>query len=128
MARHVVWGEHGVVVITFHDTLWLFDVHRGSTGLVLESRQHMSMPLVRSLVLSPDQVHLCMVQCAQIARGKFSRSLVILNVISGSQALIPLPEHLTSDDMPNWSKTGFSVAVPLRPDGRFLYRTFRFVF
>ena len=30
--------------------------------------------------------------------------------------------------MPNWSKTGFSVAVPLRPDGRFLYRTFRFVF
>ena len=98
MARHVVWGEHGVVVITFHDTLWLFDVHRGSTGLVLESRQHMSMPLARSLVLSPDQVHLCMVQCAQIARGKFSRSLVILNVISGSQALIPLPEHLTSDD------------------------------
>ena len=116
-ASYMTWVQNGVAVITDkyslgNATLRLFDVRSGSSGLLLESRLQLSMPSVYSFVPSPDQAHLCMMQCKH-APGIDANTLVLLNVVSGSQALIRLPEHLSRNPQPRWTSSGYSLAVPL---------------
>ena len=124
--RHVIWGKHGVVVLTEY-RLWLCNVCSGSSRLVLEPRLQLFTPSVHSLVLSPDQVHLCMVQVTPVGSGNYTRRLVLLNVMSGCQALVPLPEHLTNDYRPSWTSRGSSLIVPLVIGKSFSYKIFNFV-
>ena len=127
-SHNVLWGEHGVVVCT-DQHIWLFNVCSSSGRLELEFRLHTKIAHNRAHVLSPDQVHLCVVQLSQEASGKlYGQTLVILNVVSGDQALITLPERLTSDYQPSWTSSGFSLAMPLVMGKRFLYHMVTYVF
>ena len=129
-ADDIFWGEHGVIFLT-QSSLGLFDVRCGSNGLLLAARRTMSMS-VHSPAMSPDQVHVCVVQSTPVSSAKHKHSLVILNVVSGIQALITLPGHTSREAMPSWTRSGFSLAVPLVVSRRlgadkYIYNVFGFV-
>ena len=90
----------------------------------------MSTPFTHSPVLSPSQVHLCMVQLPNVGSGNSERYqlIAILNVVSGSLAHISMPEYLTSCDKLSWTSSGLSFAGPLVLDKRLLYQVYGFVF
>ena len=126
--RDMAWGEHGVVIIT-GTSLWLLDVCRRFSGLVLDSRHQVMLSGLTRPVLSPDQVHVCMLQATN-GGSTSHHDLVVLNVVSGCQALISLPEPLSGAPVCSWTRSGCSLAVTMVTDhGRtHMYKMFRFVF
>ena len=127
-ATDVLWGKHGIIALTYQ-SIWLFDVCSETSGLMLNFRQQISMPSTHSPVLSPSQVHLCMVKLTPCSSGNLKQRqiIAILNVISGSLAHITMPDYLKSRDKPSWMSSGLSLAVPLVQDEHFLYRIYGFI-
>ena len=126
---HLVWSEHGVVVLT-RSSLWLSGVASTPIGLVLVPRHHVMVPLLTTPVLSPDQVHVCMLQETRDRGIESHYDLIILNIESHSQAVISLPEPLLGAPTCSWTSRGYSLAVTLAADKHrsHLYKMFRFVF
>lgn len=133
----LVWCEHGVVVLTI-TSLWLFDVGSRSTGLALILRRVVMVPALTRPVLSPDQVHVCMLQDTTGGGAldsfhypilKFD--LIILNVVSESHTIISLPKPQAAAPVCSWTSRGYSLAVTLvmylGPAKIHIYKMFSFV-
>ena len=126
-----IWGESGVLVLTC-DSLWLFDVRITARGLALDCKLHrMTSVVLRMPMLSPDQVHVCMLQpLGPQTKGRdLLCNVVILNLVSGHLTLFKTQDRLPAVPRCSWTSTGFSLIVTLTTLGinMFSYKMFRFV-
>ena len=131
-ANDMLWGEHGVIVLT-RRSLWLFDAASRPSGPVLNCRRVVMAPALTRPMLSPDQVHVCMLQERGGSKVEpHHYDLVILNILLESQAIISLPSPQAAAPVCSWTSRGYSLAVTLvmymGPAKRHLYNMFSFVF
>ena len=116
-ARHLLWGEPGVIIRTSR-SLWLFHVHRRNGGLELEPRHTFVHYGLCRPVLSPDQTHLCMATLStDYSTESWLRnsrcSIIILNVVSECRVLLRLPELVSGIPCCTFTCNGFSLAVSM---------------
>ena len=117
------------MILRAEHALLLFDVCGKSSGLGLETRLDIRTSSFLYPVLSPDQVHVCLLQATE--RGSASPyELVILNIISECQTFISLSAPGSSPPVCSWTSNGFCLAVTMGTSGgrNHLYKVFSFVF
>ena len=117
-ARTLLWGEHGLIIKT-NRGLWLCDVCSRDGGLQLDVRHTFNDSEFCRPVLSPDQVHLCIVRLSTDrstygtvdSRSKFWCRPEIWDIVSTRRVFISPPESVSAFPSCTFTSRGFSLAV-----------------
>ena len=87
----------------------MFDVCEHADGLALVTKHDVAMPRTsHGLVLLSDQLQCC---GCRITNGGIEKlcELVIINLVSGSHALLTLPELFYTTPTCSWTRRGYAV-------------------
>ena len=124
-----IWGQHGVAVMN-RQGLWLCEVVHNTSSFRLEVRDLLpGLGFWRTPKLAPDHQHLAFVLARH--QSNSPQVLVVVDVVSGHQAVFEQANETYNWPGCQWSRQGFSITCSAStwggPDRHYL-RVLNFVF